>query len=142
MKTIIFLILMFAIDVAFSQEAETNTITVLIENIKSNEGVVLAGLYSRKTFMTSNAEFGAQSGIIENGKATLIFEDVPAGIYGLNVLHDKNSNGRMDFAATGMPNEDCGISNNIFNPYEPPRWDDAKFEIKEPEMEITIKLGR
>ncbi|MCM4160666.1 DUF2141 domain-containing protein [Antarcticibacterium flavum] len=142
MKTIIFLMLMFAFNSAFSQEGKTATLTVVVENIKSNEGEVLAGLYSKETFMRTEAEFGAKSGKIENGKVTLVFENVPAGTYGLSVLHDRNSNGRMDFEASGMPQEDYGISNNIFNPFGPPRWEDAKFEVDDTTMEMTINLSR
>lgn len=142
MKTIIFLALMFAFEIAFSQAGENTTLTVVVENIKTNEGEVLAGLYSRDTFMKTEAEFGASSAKIEDGKVTLVFREIPAGTYGLSVLHDKNSNGRMDFEATGMPQEDYGISNNIFNPYGPPRWEDARFEIGDAEMEIIVKLSR
>jgi uncharacterized protein (DUF2141 family) len=142
MKTIIFLMLMFAFELAFSQEGETSNLIVVVENIKSREGEVLAGLYSKETFMKTEAEFGAKSGKIDNGKVILVFENVPAGTYGLSVLHDKNSNGRMDFEASGMPQEDYGISNNIVNPYGPPRWEDAKFELAAPEMELVVKLSR
>ncbi|HSI71218.1 MAG TPA: DUF2141 domain-containing protein [Gillisia sp.] len=142
MKTIIFLTLMFAFEVAFSQAGENTTLTVVVENIRSNNGVVLAGLYTHKTFMKTDAEFGSSSGKIDNGVVTLVFENVPAGTYGLSVLHDENSNGRMDFDASGMPQEDYGISNNIFNPYGPPRWEDARFEVEVPEMELMVRLGR
>jgi uncharacterized protein (DUF2141 family) len=142
MKTIIFLTLMFALNLAFSQEGETSTLTVVVENIKSDEGEVLAGLYTQETFMRTEAEFGAKSGKIEKGKVILVFENVPAGTYGLSVMHDKNSNGRMDFEASGMPQEDYGISNNIFNPFGPPKWEDARFELEAPEMELVVKLSR
>lgn len=142
MKTIIFLIVMFVFELAFSQTEGNTTLTVVVENIKSNKGVVLAGLSSKETFMKTAPEFNAKAEYIEEGKVILVFENVPPGTYGLTVLHDKNSNGRMDFAATGMPEEDYGISNNTFDPYGPPRWEDAKFEIREPDVEIVVRLGR
>lgn len=142
MKTIIFLTLMFVFELAFSQSNDTSTLTVVVENIKTDEGEILAGLYSRNTFMKTEAEYGAKSQQIEDGKVTLVFTGVPAGTYGLTVLHDRNSNGYMDFDAMGMPMEDYGISNNRMNPYGPPRWQDAQFEVANGEMEISVRLGR
>lgn len=143
MKTLTILLSMFFVQQFFAQGENTanTTITVVLKNLKNDEGAVLGSLYSQKTFLRSVPEYSAKSKIV-NGTATLVFEDVPAGTFGLTAFHDKNGNNQMDFEATGMPAEDYGISNNKFNPYGPPEWNDAKFEVSGSAMEMNIRLTR
>lgn len=141
MKTLITFLCILITQHFFAQEAKTITITVVIENLKTDEGSVLASLYSEKTFLKSNPEYTAKS-LIVDGKASLVFEDVPEGIYGITAFHDENGNQQMDFEPTGMPTENYGISNNKFNPYEPPVWSDARFETVGETMDLNIRLTR
>lgn len=141
MKTITIFLMLFFVQQFYAQVDSTTTITVVIENLKSDEGSVLASLYTEKTFLSSQPELTAKSEIIE-GKASLTFENVPVGVYGITAFHDKNGNNQMDFDATGMPKENYGISNNKFNPYGPPEWGDARFEVSGPTMEFKINLTR
>ena len=80
------------------------TITVTVENIKSNEGKVLIGLHNSETFMRADGLDNVES-TIENNKATLVFKNVKPGEYALLAMHDENENYMMDFEASGMPKE-------------------------------------
>lgn len=141
MKTLITLLCMLLTQQFFAQEAKTTTITVVIENLKTDEGSVLGSLYSEETFLKSNPEYSAKSEVVE-GKATLVFENVPEGIYGITAFHDQNGNQKMDFEPSGMPAENYGISNNKFNPYGPPVWSDARFEAAGETLDLNIRLTR
>jgi uncharacterized protein (DUF2141 family) len=141
MKTLITLLCIFFTQQFFAQEAKTITITVVIENLKTDEGSVLASLSSEKTFLKSNPEYTAKS-LIADGKASLVFENIPEGIYGITAFHDENNNQQMDFEPTGMPAENYGISNNKFNPYGPPVWSDARFKAAGETMDLNIRLTR
>lgn len=141
MKTLSIMLCMFFVQQLFAQEENTTTITVVIENLKTEEGTVFGSLYSKKTFLTSDPESTAKAEV-KNGTATLVFENVPKGIYGITAFHDENGNERMDFEATGMPQENYGSSNNKFNPYGPPTWSDAKFEVAGTAMDLNIRLTR
>ena len=45
----------------------------------------------------------------------------------------------MDFENNGMPLEDYGATNNVMN-YGPPRFEDAKFELKDKDLTFEIKF--
>lgn len=141
MTTVILLFSMLMFQQVDPSETETTTITVNVENLQTDEGTLIFGLYSEETFMKSKPEQSLTSKIVD-GKATVIFENVKAGSYGITVFHDKNDNSKMDFDSSGIPLEDYGISNNKFNPYGPPVWSDARFEVQDEPMSFTIRLTR
>jgi len=136
MKTL-FLLFFVAISQQFTAQ-ETATVTVIIENIANDEGKVLLGMSTQETFMKSQPNYSATSKI-EDGKASIIFTDVPYGIYAISCFQDKNGNNQMDFENNGMPKEDYGISNNPML-MGPPTWEDAKFEVNEKNKEIVIRF--
>jgi uncharacterized protein (DUF2141 family) len=114
-------------------------ITVNIENLNSNEGKLLVGLYNTEADFLKNRYKDAVISI-KNNKATLVFEDVPVGIYAVSFVHDENNNGKMDTNFMGIPKEDYGCSNNAKGTFGPPKWKDAKFELKDENKLITISL--
>ncbi|UJH92023.1 DUF2141 domain-containing protein [Antarcticibacterium sp. 1MA-6-2] len=120
---------------------EATSITVVVENLQSSEGTLIVSLSSEETFMKAKPEYTLTSKI-SNGKATVTFENIGPGFYGITVVHDENDNSRMDFDSSGMPTENYGISNNKINPYGPPVWSDAKFEVNGQPLEFNIKLTR
>lgn len=115
-------------------------ITVTIENIKGNSGSILVGLYSEKTFLKAKPEYSEKAEIVD-GKATVTFKDLPTGNYAISCFHDKNGNSQMDFEPTGMPLEPYGISNNIINSYGPPQWEDAKFQVGDEAINLSVRLN-
>lgn len=141
MKTLALMLATLFVQPFFAQEANTSTITVVIEKLTTDEGEVFGSLYSEKTFLISNPELTAKAEI-KNGTAVLIFENVPRGVYGVTAFHDENGNEKMDFEATGMPKENYGSSNNKFNPYGPPTWSDARFEVTGEAVNLNIHLTR
>lgn len=123
---------------SFGQETKSQSITITIENVKSDTGKVVLGLHTENTFMKTEAIKTAESKI-EDGKITVTFKDVTPGTYGIMALHDENENGRMDFDASGMPAESYGMSNNPLS-YGPPQYSDAKFELKSEDLSFNIRF--
>jgi uncharacterized protein (DUF2141 family) len=122
---------------SFALAQETHTLTVKVENAKSDTGKMVFSLSTEDQFMKAEPLMTA-SVIIEGGFATATFENVPVGNYAVMVLHDLNGNNKMDFEASGRPTESYGVSNNSMS-YGPPTWGDAKFEFTET-AEITVRL--
>ena len=114
------------------------TITVTVENIKSNEGKVLIGLHNSETFMRADGLDNVES-TIENNKATLVFKNVKPGEYALLAMHDENENYMMDFEASGMPKESFGLSNNPMS-FGPPQFNEAKFNVNDKDLNFTIRF--
>ena len=130
---------LFSIITLNAQESNKNDVTVIISNLKSNNGKVFVALHnSESTFL----EKGIKSDIkkIENNSCTVTFKDLPNGIYAISMFHDENNNKKMDTNFMGIPKEDYGCSNNAKGFMGPPKWKDAKFEINNKSIVQEIKL--
>jgi len=136
------LFLFFTMTVAFgwAQEDTQNgvTLNITLENVLNDQGDILAALHTRDTFMkapgTSNYKSPAQK-----GQMTFTFNNVNPGTYGVSVLHDLNSNQRMDYESNGMPTEPYGMSGNDMS-MGPPSFDAVSFEVGTADQDITIRF--
>lgn len=138
MKTLTTIIAILISSLAFAQEDEGVSVTVIFDNLLNDQGVVSAALYDEATFMKA-APLDAAEGKPENKALTLVLEDVSPGEYGIITLHDYNENGRMDFEPSGMPKEPYGTSNNVLS-MGPPNFTDAKFTVGDEDITIHIKM--
>ena len=118
---------------------ENVTITVTVPNVTSAEGAILFALYDSKEKFMNRETLASKASTIENGTATVTFENIAPGTYAIVCLHDKNGNNRMDFNESGMPAEDYGISNNVMI-MGPPNFEDAKFPVANKSLDLTIKF--
>ena len=114
------------------------SITVTVENIKSNDGKVLIGLHNSETFMRADGLDNLESNI-ENNKDVLDFKNIKQGEYALLAMHDENENYMMDFEASGMPKESFGLSNNPMS-FGPPQFNEAKFTVEDKDLNFTIRF--
>ena len=138
MKTLI-LSLAIVLQLSFTQAQEKGvTITIIIDNIISDEGMVLASVHTQETFMKGAGIINSESEIT-NGAVTLTFENVAPGTYAIMAMHDKNNNNRMDFDLNGMPKESYGISGNDMS-FGPPTFGTAKFEVTDSDIEMNIRF--
>ncbi len=122
----------------FSQEDKGITITVTIDNVKSDTGKVLMSLHTSETFMKGKGIIDSETEI-KDGKVTITFENVLPGEYAIMALHDENENQRMDFEDNGMPKESYGMSNNVMS-FGPPQYGDAKFKVEDKNLELNIRF--
>lgn len=138
MKTLAVLFAIFMSSLAMGQENSAGSISVNVENVQSNEGKVMVGLYTSDTFMKAKPDYG-RIGKIENGQASVTFDSIPPGTYAIICFHDKNDNDHIDFDESGMPAENYGLSNNPYA-YGPPQWEEAKFSYDGGEKAIEIRF--
>ena len=137
MKNLILTItLIFSSILTFGQNGIT--ITVTVNNVANNEGVLAIALHSENTFMKA-APIKAKSSKIEGNKIVITFENEKPGDYAVLGSHDANNNGKMDFRENGMPIEDYGASNNVMN-FGPPNFSDAKFTVTDKDLELNIRF--
>ncbi|MEO9893183.1 DUF2141 domain-containing protein [Aurantibacter sp.] len=135
----IFTLLLFAISahLAVAQEANGNTIEVVINDISSDEGQIRVGLYSSADTWLEDIDRGL-NGEINNGSSTVTFNNVPDGTYAISSYHDENNNSELDTNMLGIPKEDVGSSNNAPARFGPPKWKAAKFEVKGKSIQLSI----
>ena len=115
------------------------SINVQINRIISDKGEVYFALYDSEINFNDRKPLKVSNSTIENGKVKIVFNNLETGIYAITCYHDANKNGKMDFETNGMPLEDYGATNNIMN-YGPPRFSDAKFELKDKDLTFEIKF--
>ncbi len=114
-------------------------VDVKINRIVSDNGIVYFALYDSQDNFINRKPRKVLQKKIENNSVKVVFENLKPGIYAVSCYHDANNNGKMDFENNGMPLEDYGATNNIMN-YGPPRFDDAKYELKNKDLTFEIKF--
>lgn len=106
-----------------------NTIEVEINNFDSNKGVALIGLYNTESSFLVEEYQGLEADVRDK-KVILSFTDIPDGTYAISVFHDEDENGELTTNFIGIPKEAYGSSNNAPSNFGPPKWKDAKFEVR------------
>ena len=119
--------------------AQNVNLTVKISGLKSNTGAVLVGLYNSEGTFLKKAYKGVTSDIKSN-EATVTFSNIPKGDYAISAYHDKNKNGKLDTNFIGIPKEDYASSNNAKGVMGPPKYEDAKFDLKK-DLKLEIKFN-
>ena len=122
----------------------TSTLTIKIKGIRNAKGKIGVVLYGdAKGFPLDPSSAAAAKQVDVDPKtltATAVFEKLPQGVYAATVLHDENLVGKMEFDSQGMPLEGYGISNNPDSSSGPPSFDDAKFNVNQPDAVIEIEM--
>jgi uncharacterized protein (DUF2141 family) len=73
-------------------------------------------------------------------QATAVWEHLPPGDYGVAVIHDENSNHKLDRNFIGIPKEGFGFANNPHVGLSAPSFQAALVHVQCPATEITIHL--
>ena len=113
--------------------AQSNTIEVNMTGFENNDGTVFVGLYDNKVSFLKSPQIRTKSKI-ENETASVSFEDIPDGVYAISCYHDEDDDGKLNMFLGFYPTEAYGTSNNTPARFGPPKWEDAKFEIKNGEI--------
>ena len=71
--------------------------------------------------------------------ANLRIENLPLGQYAIAVIHDENSNAKLD-TALGIPREGFGFSRNPVIMFGPPRFSAAEFAVGDGETAQRLKM--
>jgi len=116
-------------------------IEVIIKGLRSEKGQIAIGVFKdNETFQKEDAFLNKQfvkTGI-SNGEMKVQFSLEP-GIYGLSLLDDENSNGKMEYNFLRIPKEGFGFSDYYHTGFTKPKFDAFKFSI-EPNQKRTITV--
>jgi uncharacterized protein (DUF2141 family) len=125
------------------QPAAAATLTITIAGARSAQGSIGLALYdSAVPFPEEDAKAFRRALTPIDPKtlsAQVVFEDVPFGIYAVAVRHDENLNGKLDKNFVGIPREGYDISNNPPARMRTPKFDEAKFQLNQPQT-VEIRL--
>jgi uncharacterized protein (DUF2141 family) len=120
----------------------TGSLSIQVEGIKNNNGMILLALFNKKDAFPqeSNQAYTKRLLKISNQTVQVMLHDLPPGWYAVAVVHDENNNRVMDKNMVGIPKEGYGISNNAHKNLAPPSWEDAKIRIENEQYIARIKL--
>lgn len=123
-------------------EARSGTLTVKASGFRSETGKAVAALFISPEGFPSKGEkaFRREYAEIRGGAAVFVFSGLPYGRYAVSVLHDENSNGRLDATWLGLPREGVGASNDPASRLGPPSFKAAAFELLSEKMQIGISV--
>jgi len=117
-----------------------NTIEVSLTDFKNDKGTVRVGLYNEEGTFLDNT-YKSLSSEISNKEAKVTFTNIPDGTYAISSFHDADNDGELKMFMGMIPSESYGCSNGARGYFGPPKWSDAKFELKDGEVrKLEIKL--
>jgi uncharacterized protein (DUF2141 family) len=127
---------------AASAAAPAGDLVVNVSGANSTQGQIGCTLFE------SSAGFPMESGssrqiwqAVDGGGVICRFTDVAPGTYAVSVGRDLNGNKRVDTNALGIPKEGWGVSNNVVPTLRAPRFNEARFDIKDAALtSLDIKL--
>ena len=111
--------------------AQTGTVHVEISNVNKPKGLMSIGLYSKKEgFPDKGKEYIGKEVKVTGHTVVYSFKDVSFGTYAVAIIHDTNSNGKLDKNFLGIPQEGYAFSNNVFGLLGlPPSFKEASFKL-------------
>ncbi|WP_379548525.1 DUF2141 domain-containing protein [Qipengyuania sp. DSG2-2] len=121
---------------------QVHDVTVDVTDLRSTKGEILACLTSsKKHFPDCEGDAnGFEARTPANGKARIVFRNVPAGTYAIALLHDENGNGKADRALLMVPKEGFGFSRDAKLRMGPPSFSSAAFRVTDADVRQTITM--
>ncbi len=118
-------------------------IVVRITDLKNIVGLLGVSLYNSSKGFPGDHVTACATALKKVTGATdeILFTNIPYGTYAISVLHDENSNGKLDtMFLIGIPKEGIGVSNNPKARRGPPKYDECTFTLDAKQYETTISM--
>jgi uncharacterized protein (DUF2141 family) len=118
-------------------------VEVIITGIRSEKGQIVIGVFKDNESFRKEESFLEKRFIkngISNGEMRVKFS-LETGVYGLSLLDDENSNGRMEYSFARLPKEGFGFSDYYHTGLTKPKFDSFKFSIDQRQKRIiTVRI--
>ncbi len=127
-------------------DATTATIVIEVTTFRNTKGLLGCQLYDSPNGFPdkwSTSPKMQQRIPVAGSKTTCTFTEMPPGTYAAAVIHDENSNGKLDTNLFGFPTEYFGISNITRKLWSQPPWSEVKFDVpagQEVDLQVLMKL--
>ncbi len=129
------LLVVLALAVSSAQPARadaTATIVLEVSTFRNRTGMLGCQLYNTSVGFPDKwpTQPSLQKRVPVTGATTsCTFTQMPGGTYAAAVIHDENSNNKLDTNFIGVPTEGYGISNNHTHALSRPSWDESKIVV-------------
>jgi uncharacterized protein (DUF2141 family) len=134
-------ILAIALPVLPSLSQSTSTVLLEVSSFKNTRGTLNCRLFTKASDFPDGEGILTLRTPITGTNTTCTFPNVEPGTYAVAVVHDENSNGKLDKNFVGVPSEGYGVSNNKTYALSAPKWDESIFTIAPSESKtLQVKL--
>ena len=121
---------------------EKGTLQVELSNVKTAQGNVWIAVYdSEENFLVEEKARVSSFKVQKTGTLLAQIPDLDFGDYAFAVFHDLNGNKQLDFNFLGIPAEPFAFSKKLISRFRPPRFDEVKFDFKDPDQIVQAKLS-
>ncbi len=121
-------------------EAPSGSIDLSIEGARSQRGMIRICLSANPGhFPDCSRDSSARTANIPATATSARFDHLAPGTYAVSLIHDENSNGRMDTTLM-MPREGFGFSRNPRIGMGPPRFQSASFTVEAGAVHQTVRM--
>jgi len=118
-------------------------VEVIITGIRSEKGQIVIGVFKDNESFRKEESFLEKRFVkngISNGEMRVKFSLEP-GIFGLSLLDDENSDGKMEYNFARLPKEGFGFSDYYHTGLTKPKFDSFKFSIDQSKKRtITVRI--
>jgi uncharacterized protein (DUF2141 family) len=123
-----------------AQSGGPGTIILKVTGLHSEKGQVRIAVFNSSETWLGEQPLYSSTIKVDGQSVVWKISDVPYGDYGIAAFHDENSNGKMDKNLLGIPKERYGFSNNVRATFGLPKWEKAKFAVKNSTTDISIEV--
>lgn len=120
----------------------SGTIVLTVTKFENNKGNCIACLYDNAaSFSGKGLPVVCKTVPVDKKGTTVVFDDVPNGVYAISVIHDANRNEKFDTNFLGIPKEGYGASKNNLPFAAAPDFHKNKFSLSSSDTAtISIQL--
>ncbi len=127
---------------SLNAQAQSTQFTVNVSGIKSAKGQIILNVFKNSDGYENEKPykiFKYDKKALVNGTLSIKCT-LEAGVYGITLLDDENTNDKLDKSFIGIPKEGFGFSNFFMEKLKKPNFDDFKVQIKNENIKIDIKV--
>ena len=141
MKNIIFIIILAISSYAQTDISDSVNVKISITGFKTDKGLCRLLVYDNEKGFPEDPDHALliSSSEIKNKRTDFSFM-IPSGTYAISILHDENSNEKLDKTWYGKPKEGFGISNNPRTKFGPPSFEESSVRIDQENTEFDIRM--
>lgn len=143
MRTLLLLFIVGAAQTtaAFAEDA-ARRIDLTVTGAKPRQGQVLVSLFDSPADFLVAPLLQVTAAVDTDGSASVSLNGLDNGDYAIVEIYDENGNGKLDTGLFRIPKEKVGFSNNVYGPFGPAQWQDARFSLTDDDINISIQLTR
>jgi uncharacterized protein (DUF2141 family) len=121
--------------------AASGSVAVAVTGLRSMKGNVLVCMTARPELFTKcDKDPASKRRSVPAAQAgSIVFSDVAPGTYAIALIHDENSNNKLD-TTLGIPREGFGFSRNPAIRMGPPKFAEASFVVAAGRADTAIKV--